>query len=432
MPQATSEHIASHLRTLRIASIAAWLCTVFLLYASSLLPLFDSSPRVVLPEQSLSTRLVSPLLRWDAFHFLHIAQNGYTYEQNWAFLPGIAHIMTFPARFLEYTGLTDASNESLSAASLLGSASMLSIFCGTTELLYRLTLLHFKSPSLAYLTALLSLLSSSPAISRFSAYNEPFFTYLSYRGMLSCATHDIWKATGFFVAAAWLRSNGFMLAGFVVWDAIFRPLLGNKRVSTAHIMQAVLSTLCICAPFAIHQYTAYRAFCMHGEHPSWCSYRVPSIYGYVQDRYWNVGFLRYWTPAQLPNILLAAPILISIFSFSFSHLRASTLPALLRHPLISAHPVALRLHAVCMPNKSIFWQESIIPHILHSLVMCSILLFAAHTQITLRLAASMPTTFWAAAHLMVQRPRAGRWWVAWSVVWGATSIILWAVFLPPA
>lgn len=223
---------------------------------------------------------------------------------------------------------------------------------------------------------------------------------------------------------------------WVTNEFVFHPLsllfLIHFQVSTARIMQAVLSTLCICAPFAIHQYTAYRAFCMHGEHPSWCSYRVPFIYGYVQDKYWNVGFLRYWTPAQLPNILLAAPILISIFSFSFSHLRASTLPALLRHPLISAHPAALRLRAVCMPNKSIFWQESIIPHILHSLVMCSILLFAAHTQITLRLAASMPTTFWAAAYLMVQHPRTGRWWVAWSVVWGAISIVLWAVFLPPA
>ncbi|EFJ47490.1 hypothetical protein VOLCADRAFT_91860 [Volvox carteri f. nagariensis] len=45
----------------------------------------------------------------------------------------------------------------------------------------------------------------------------------------------------------------------------------------------------------------------------WCSAQVPYVYGFVQSEYWNVGFLRYWTwqqPPQLPNFLLAAPVVL--------------------------------------------------------------------------------------------------------------------------
>ncbi|PNG99104.1 GPI mannosyltransferase 2, partial [Tetrabaena socialis] len=42
----------------------------------------------------------------------------------------------------------------------------------------------------------------------------------------------------------------------------------------------------------------------------WCSSRVPYVYGFVQAQYWGVGLFRYWTLQQLPNFLLAAPVLL--------------------------------------------------------------------------------------------------------------------------
>jgi phosphatidylinositol glycan class V len=64
--------------------------------------------------------------------------------------------------------------------------------------------------------------------------------------------------------------------------------------------------------------------------------------------------------------------------------------------------------------------------------MSATLLFASHTQIVLRLAASMPIIYWAAAWLLLEHPKWGRAWVTWSVLWGAVSILLWGAFLPPA
>jgi phosphatidylinositol glycan class V len=45
---------------------------------------------------------------------------------------------------------------------------------------------------------------------------------------------------------------------------------------------------------------------------------------------------------------------------------------------------------------------------------------------------SLPSTYWSAATLLIERPRWGRAYVVWAVLWGIASIILWASFLPPA
>jgi Gpi18-like mannosyltransferase len=44
----------------------------------------------------------------------------------------------------------------------------------------------------------------------------------------------------------------------------------------------------------------------------YCNYSGlwPNMYGYVQAKYWGVGLFKYYQLSQLPNFLLAAPILI--------------------------------------------------------------------------------------------------------------------------
>lgn len=83
------------------------------------------------------------------------------------------------------------------------------------------------------------------------------------------------------------------------------------------------------------------------------------------------------------------------------------------------------------PPRS-FKSLTIDPHAIHATILCLILLVASHTQIVLRLAGSMPFTYWAAAWLVLEHPTLGRLWVTWSLLWGAISIVLWSTFLPPA
>jgi phosphatidylinositol glycan class V len=256
--------------------------------------------------------------------------------------------------------------------------------------------------------------------------------------MLSCA-HEKWlSAALYFAAAACFRSNGILLAGFIIWGVIIRPFIQSQQVcvsfhvsgmtpdriqlpDTKSASKAVLTTALILSPFMGYHYAAYRTFCI-SEHRSeypWCANRIPLIYSYVQSKYWNVGFLRYWTLSQAPNFLLAAPVLVLTTLFCSVHLRGYLLSIVnrLKSKYVDVDP---------------FLRSDLAPYTIHCLLLNMTLLFFAHTQIALRFSAATPVTYWAAAWLISKSKYWGRVWVGWSFIWGAISTVLWVAFLPPA
>lgn len=126
----------------------------------------------------------------------------------------------------------------------------------------------------------------------------------------------------------------------------------------------------------------------------------------------NVGFIRYWQIAQIPNFLLAAPILaISIWT-SIRFIRRES-------PL----------------------HSRMAPYHLISAITTYILIFSAHTQIALRISTGGGlgvVVYMGAAQLLLRDKsstrtgRMGKAWVRWSIVYGAVSLVLWAGFYPPA
>ncbi|PPQ99736.1 hypothetical protein CVT24_009719 [Panaeolus cyanescens] len=285
--------------------------------------------------------------------------------------------------------------------------------------IYTLTKLKFNSKSFARLVALLSLIPTSPITLWFAPYTEPFFTFLSYRAIIACERRQYTLAALFFAGAAAFRSNGIFLAGFILWHLIVAPFFAKRQIN---IFKAILLSTVVFLPFIAHHVSAYQIFCLAKDKPEWCTRRVPSIYTYVQSKYWNVGFLRYWTPSQIPNILLALPTLSLIISYSLRVLlNPSDLSTYNPHSYTSLGFLHLSTA-----------NDSQTPHAIHALFTSFILLFASHTQITLRLAPSMPILYWAAADLLIRHPRIGRLWVTWSFLWAAISVVLWLAFLPPA
>lgn len=266
--------------------------------------------------------------------------------------------------------------------------------------------------------------------SRFGSYLHSF----QILGMLFCTRREWFKASICFALAGCFRSNGIFLSGFILWGLVVQPFLARQMVrfqvhcflftltcllqpKWQNLVKATAYTAVVFAPFITHHIFSYLIFCSGDdptEAPVWCSHIPPSIYTYVQSKYWDNGFLAYWTLNQLPNFLISAPTISLMTMFSMHHLN-----------------IALSGKSSIGASRP-FRNPTITPHAIHALVLTSILVFSSNVQIILRLAASMPIIYWAAAWLLLEHPKLGRLWVVWSILWSVISTILWATFLPPA
>ena len=128
-----------------------------------------------------------------------------------------------------------------------------------------------------------------------------------------------------FGAATMVRSNG-ILGGLIfaldAGEAILQPiqLIRNFKAFT-RFAATICAGILVGVGFAAPQVVAYTEYCTGGNSRPWCTRLIPSIYSWVQDHYWEVGFLRYWTLSNLPLFLLAGPMLVIMLytGFLFGH-----------------------------------------------------------------------------------------------------------------
>nr|XP_020838879.1 GPI mannosyltransferase 2 isoform X2 [Phascolarctos cinereus] len=297
------------------------------------------SPPCLAPA-GLGDRLVEWLLgglsRWDAEHFLFIAEHGYIYEHSFAFFPGFPLALRAGAELLLWPlqGLLTLRSRLLLTAVLLN--SLCSVLAASA--LYHLGCLVLRCRRLAFLSALLFCLSPANVFLA-SGYSESLFALLVFRAMSQLERGRGGWGMLLFALATGVRSNGIINAGFLFHaqcrDFLSSPSPGGLRGTLQRLLRLVafllLVSLGVGFPFALFQLYAYSQFCQPhlphlipeplvqlakdkgyrvpaGNQPSWCTWRLPLIYTYVQDVYWNVGFLRYFELRQVPNFLLAGPV----------------------------------------------------------------------------------------------------------------------------
>ena len=261
------------------------------------------------PYNYMVRLLLGGFTRWDSEYFLHIAEHGYQYEQCLAFFPlypftvDIVHkLFLYPLPLL------------YSKDAILVSAVMVNIgaFVLAGLMLYRLTDEMFHRPVLSHITIILYCINPSN-IFMTTTYSESIFILFVFTGLLSLYRHHNWVAMVMFMLAGYTRSNGILLVGYVLWYYWLQLLSPANSILMilSIIARSLVQVSMVISSFVLFQLMAYQLFCHNIPTPmEWCGHTIPISYSYIQQQYWNVGWLRYYQVKQIPNFLLASPTII--------------------------------------------------------------------------------------------------------------------------
>lgn len=291
--------------------------------------------------------LFGGLSRWDAEHFLFIAERGYLFEHNFAFFPllpivlrGLADTLLWPL-----SGWLSVRGRLLVAVALGNST----LFLLSAVALHALGRTVLQDRRLALLSSLLYCVTPANVFMT-AGYSESLFAALTFGGLFLLEKGFPLRACLALGIATAARSNGLVNAGFLLYlpalSAIsqirvyrmttrgHQRVFGYVLVVVRLLLTSLLGTAVIALPFCAFQYYGYRTFCTPSvslEHvplallslaqrkgyrvpdenshpPLWCMRPFPLLYSHIQDVYWDVGFLRYFELKQIPNFMLALPM----------------------------------------------------------------------------------------------------------------------------
>ncbi|NXA06274.1 PIGV mannosyltransferase, partial [Sapayoa aenigma] len=375
--------------------------------------------------------LLGGLSHWDAEHFLFIAEHGYLYEHNCAFLPlyplslwAVARGALWPLQWL-----LRLRSRLLLAAVLLN--SLFSVLAAAA--LFELGCVVLRRRRVAFLAALL--FSLSPAtVFMAAAYSESMFAFLAFSAMWQLEKGQSWLSGLLFSLASGARANGLINAGFFLYSRGKRFALqlqvGSGSVRKLpplwkQVLSLASSALLMCAgiflPFVLFQYYAYVRFCgpgtdlgqtipepllqlardkgyhpaiMGGVKPPWCSQGLPMVYSYIQDVYWNVGFLRYFELKQIPNFLLALPVTLLVSWAAWTYVSTNPWYCLtLGLERTKSEEEGKPRDGFCCPAAFVY--------VVHATALLAFGFSCMHVQVLTRfLGSSSPILYWFSAHLL--------------------------------
>ncbi|KAK4151926.1 GPI mannosyltransferase 2 [Chaetomidium leptoderma] len=377
--------------------------------------------------------LVSRLSSWDAIYFVTAARRGYRFEQEWAFGAGLPFVVRCLLRGLEHLGIVSPSAadeggvvpEALAGIAVANTAHLLSAL-----VLYRLGQVVWRDQTLSLVAALLHIFS--PAGLFLSApYAESSFALLSFSGYLlfalgcraerSPTRRDLYTVLAgvLFGLATAFRSNGLLNGAPFAWEVVRHlPNLPRRPTDTLRRLVALgVGGVCVAAGSIGPQAAAYLRFCSgaSGAVPRpWCQGYLPSIYTFVQERYWNTGFLRYWTAPNLPLFMLATPMLMILVKSGLERLTDR------RFPVADKPAESARLLSLV--------QSTAAAQVLLAVLAAT----TYHVQIITRISSGYPLWYWWLAGSVIRGEKTGTRNVMFMIIYATIQAVLFSSFLPPA
>lgn len=303
--------------------------------------------------------------------------------------------------------------------------------------LYQMSKLVLKDETLAFRSALV--FTWSPANPFFfSLYTESLFALFSFSGMALAVLGPQGRLSKIFVnflaaclfaVSTSIRSNGIVLSGFLLYPALHRAFtsLRNKKYALAvyEILESTILSLTCCLPFVSYLASAYYKYCVGFTRP-WCQGVLPNIYSFVQNFYWNVGFLNYYRVHQIPNFLLASPVLILSFGAIYYYVKQNW-------PLVKTLGLFEKMDGHHHPKMAGFFSPINFVFIVHLFVLLLTSVPVIHIQVLTRfLFSQCPPLYWFVAYILssTRSEYIKKFYLTYAVVFNVLGMILFANFLP--
>ncbi|KAI5011009.1 hypothetical protein ZWY2020_013146 [Hordeum vulgare] len=458
--------------------------------SASLHPPCLSSPSFP-PSTSSSnstTATISSLAVWDGVHFARAAECGYEYEQSFAFLPLLPASIALLSRslfaplvpMLGYRAVLVISGHVLNNVAFVAAAAYF----------YRLSVLILKDSEAAYRASVLFCFNPA-SVFYSSLYSESLYALFSLGGLFYLFFGSRTVAMIMLALSGSARSNGALNAGYICFEALLQAYdaaIQKKRHMWAvqALVTGFLRSTFIFLPFFAFQAYGYLNICLHGytdELRPWCKAKLPLLYSFIQSHYWGVGFLRYFQVKQLPNFLLASPVL-SLAVYSIVHyikllhkLFQSTsiheqIIANVEGRLVEAYEssefatllkseISTGLNSKKQGNTEVKKRKSVttkaasasldgnvstrgivgdnkdgcpllvLPFILHLTFMTFTAFFVMHVQVSTRFLSASPPIYWAASHILAPaRGGSCKRWGYFIVVYFIAYILLGSLLFP--
>ena len=252
-----------------------------------------------------------------------------------------------------------------------------------------------------------------------SFYSENTFLFFSLLGMLCLysgtgpETHGRrdWKVPTTMkvlcAAISWgmctfTRSTGVVHSIFIAF------FMGNKIILEAsrccklmgYVMVCWLTIAIMFVPLWTVMY--WRPYLTHCEPrmdrtnqvPLWCLDAVPNVYPYIQDVYWDNGFLAFLA-RPLDRLATSLPMNFILFYIVYRVVAEQPTSMLSLSLFSSGVPQAKK-------GKSLFSQPEAIPHCYYFFVQLIVVLLYGNAEINSRVASSLPFYYWAVAAMLVE------------------------------
>lgn len=365
------------------------------------------SPSVSKFSRSALDKLVqdyifSGLNHWDGQWFLSIAVAGsYEDEQKLVFLPVFPLCIHFVSKFISFLsfGLLNPVSAVMVASVLVNTLA----FCLAGLALYRLTALIFWRLGHSFAEETILWFAYNPASIFFTAtYSESIYSAFTFMGLAALYSKQHFLSSILFALSTLTRSNGLLNAGYLLFHLLlfiiaqFTSQRGRLIDTSVKFVIYILGIIISIGPFYWYQRKYIPSKFCPGS--SFCS-SLPQAsngsvsnsffpYVFLQNHYWNQGLLRYFEMKQLPNFILASPIIILITVISIRYFKS-----------IIATNVAKQCRCSLFDlNQN--HQKHLLPFVLHTLALALVSLLFLHVQVATRLiCSSSPLIYWYASSL---------------------------------